>query len=604
MSIAVLVQTYEETRRLAIAGSAVAAGDFRLKKLVPQLAQAGQKAPIFAKVGEAVSRLVESDSKTSAASLLELTALIQAILYTQGATSVEGEWTPIETIDIPRTTSHVSARALKTLHEALTTKGSGRMEVVREAHESGVFEDFRSIGPALAAIDDPHPEIAEYVTEKILPTFGRAIVPELLAAFDPQGRLGQSRRLTLAHQLDPVATRPLVRRALDDGGKEVRIAAIACLGDSSEDLAFLLEQVKSKSKTKPKEAREAALSALGRLAAPEADQVLCEAIGGEDFALAVKPIGARRDAVVTSFLLEAAQEHFDAAFTKKALDDKKLGPWNKRTVLFLKCLQGRDDAKTTKLLLDWFERAEKLAKLKGQPSGKDTLEALIDVMRVGSPKLRGALVDARDALPPDCIEHAFRAAIGIYDAAKVFEIFSPYLHCESEKKHDPARIRRETLIESIVWARRSELSEYDNGEPLELDPRWLDLALEQGHSEWIHALAIRGHADSNAFLTQEFAGRIASRKDDYEAITTLETMIRVGHPGSTDAAIELLRRPGKRWHYGQAWILQWIPKLPPTEAIPKLEAILPALQEHWVDPLLGALAQLKSGENGGPESPL
>ena len=41
MSIAVLTQVYDEARRLAVAGSAVARGDFRLKKLLPPLEQAG-----------------------------------------------------------------------------------------------------------------------------------------------------------------------------------------------------------------------------------------------------------------------------------------------------------------------------------------------------------------------------------------------------------------------------------------------------------------------------------------------------------------------------------------------------------------------------------
>ena len=46
MSIPVLTQVYDEVRRLAIAGSVVAPGDFRLKKLVPQLEQAGKKGSI------------------------------------------------------------------------------------------------------------------------------------------------------------------------------------------------------------------------------------------------------------------------------------------------------------------------------------------------------------------------------------------------------------------------------------------------------------------------------------------------------------------------------------------------------------------------------
>ena len=55
MSIPLLTQVYEELRRLAIAGSAVAAGDFRLKKLLPPLEQAGAKAPVFGKIAEAVA---------------------------------------------------------------------------------------------------------------------------------------------------------------------------------------------------------------------------------------------------------------------------------------------------------------------------------------------------------------------------------------------------------------------------------------------------------------------------------------------------------------------------------------------------------------------
>src|SRR5437016_3788918 len=97
MSIAILTQVYDETRRLAIGGSVVAPGDFRLKKLIPQLEQIGAKAPVFAKVGEAAKAVVESTEETSAPALLELTMLVSAILYTQGETGVSGTLEPIET---------------------------------------------------------------------------------------------------------------------------------------------------------------------------------------------------------------------------------------------------------------------------------------------------------------------------------------------------------------------------------------------------------------------------------------------------------------------------------------------------------------------------
>ena len=44
--------------------------------------------------------------------------------------------------------------------------------------------------PALAAIDDPYPEIGDFVADKILPLYGKAIVPDLQAKFDIKGRVG------------------------------------------------------------------------------------------------------------------------------------------------------------------------------------------------------------------------------------------------------------------------------------------------------------------------------------------------------------------------------------------------------------------------------
>ncbi len=58
MSLALIQESAKEVRRLAIAGSSLAAGDFRLKKLIPPLEQAGAKVPVFAQVAKAMSELV------------------------------------------------------------------------------------------------------------------------------------------------------------------------------------------------------------------------------------------------------------------------------------------------------------------------------------------------------------------------------------------------------------------------------------------------------------------------------------------------------------------------------------------------------------------
>jgi hypothetical protein len=151
MSLAVLHDVYTELRRVAIAGSVVGPGDFRLKKLIPQLEQLGAKAPVFAKVGEAVKAVVDGKDKESASALLELATLVNAILHTQGETGASGDLAPIETINLGLTGTQTSARTLKPVLEAITTTGSGRLELIKDAHERGQFRDLRLVKPAIGA---------------------------------------------------------------------------------------------------------------------------------------------------------------------------------------------------------------------------------------------------------------------------------------------------------------------------------------------------------------------------------------------------------------------------------------------------------------------
>src|SRR5262249_40924907 len=206
MSIPVLVQVYDEMRRLAIAGSAVAPGDFRLKKLIAPLEKSGEKAPVFGKAAQAVQAVVDSNDKTASTALLELTTLVNAILYTQGATGIAGELKPLETTDLGQTTQ-TGARTLKPLLEAVSSTGSGRMEQVGDALDGGTLKVFRLINPALGAIDDPYPETRDFICERVLPLYGSAILPELRAKLDIKGRGGHVKRLQLMHQLDPEGSR-------------------------------------------------------------------------------------------------------------------------------------------------------------------------------------------------------------------------------------------------------------------------------------------------------------------------------------------------------------------------------------------------------------
>ena len=606
MSIPILIETYDEVRRLAIAGSVVAPGSFRLKKLVPPLEQAGQKAPVFAKVAEAVNRLAESHEQSSAAALLELASLVNTILYTQGEIGAEGELTPLPTVNLGRFQTQASARVLKPLLEALTTTGSGRLEIIRDGFERGAFDDLRLIAPALAALDDSYSEIADLVAQKILPLYGPAIVPELQATFDPRGRGGgHTRRLLLLHRLDPAAARQSIQRTLEEGSAETRVAAIGCLGHSPGDLPFLLEQVKSRAK----DVRAAALKALGRCGMVEAARVLCGAIRGADLSLAVEPLQTSRLPAVTAFLLDEAEAQCNVLIEGKEKDAKKLGAQNERMCLLLECLKEREDARTEKLLLTMFGRVSQLAAIKGTPSGNDVVERLVSVMAAGTPAVQSALIDAHATLPAESLGQAFDAARRSRKPAEVFALFSPYLTTGGDKKKrndSGTGAKRAVIIERLTqrsrWATPGAES---SSSSLHFDLQWLDLALRVGKSDLVQALAVPGHAGANEFLTTLVRHELAKPANEYELINVLNTMARVGHPGLTDAVIEAITKVAQSktryGHYAVSYgVGRLIRQLPRAEAVPKLEALLPTLPEKMIDELLNSLTELKQGTPTSP----
>jgi hypothetical protein len=353
------------------------------------------------------------------------------------------------------------------------------------------------------------------------------------------------------HRLDPEAARPHVRRSLEEGAPEMRIAAIGCLGDSPDDLPFLLEQAKAKAK----DVRAAALKALGRSGADEAGRVLSGAIGRADLALAVEALRQTRHPAVTAALLDEAEKQFNALIAGKEKDAKKLGPANERMDLLLRCVERREDARTQELLLSMFERVGRLAAIKGTPSGNDVVERLVSVMAAGPPGVQSALIDAHKTLPAENLGEALAAARRSRAPAEVFAMFSPYLtaRVDEKKKHrDPAWARREAIIGQLTgvgeWAHDAEESPASAG----LDPRWLDLAVALGNADLVQELAVPGHAGAIEFLATLVRQGLTRTDKIYGLTDVLEAMIRVDHPGATDALIEMIKtlaRPKSTFGY-------------------------------------------------------
>ena len=512
--------------------------------------------------------------------------------------------TDIETTSLGQQQTQTSARILKPLLEALTTKGSGRLEIIKEAQERGAFKDLRLINPALTALDDVYAEIADLIAEKVLPIFGKAILPELRHKIDLKGRGGHVRRLQLMHELDPEGTRDYVKRALDEGSKEMRVQAIECLGHDPEDLVFLTEQAKSKAK----DVRTAALRALGNSVAPEAVQLLSKAINGADLEIAILPAQTSKSPELLEHVLSKADSELTVLLTGKEKDKAKLNKAVLRILHLLECLRGRDDKQTEKFLIQTFGLRENLAAIKGDHSGGDIFERVVSLMGSSSKTALAVLVDAHRTLSGNELIQAFFGACRSKKPAEVFDIFGPYLAVkvdEKKKKKDPAAEKREGIAQAILTGdnsyyycriarRRHGYHVDDDHEKLidQLDPRWLDVAIDIGHVELACALAKPGHVAAGKFLMKSFEERLA-KKDVHNFWVVLEAIVRIQHPEAVDAVIKAIVKYAKSGTYGLWWIGRLIPELPKS-AIPKLEAMMPELPEKRVDEVLEFVTQLKN----------
>ncbi len=599
MSFAVLTQVSDEVRRLAIAGSVVAGNDFRLKKLIPPLEQSAAKAPVFGKVASAVSKLVESNEQDSAAALLELSSLVNAILYTQGETGLDGELAEIKSVNVDIPSSQVSARVMKPLLEALTTTGSGRIDIIRDAFERGAFHDLRLIMPALDALDDRFSEISEFIAERVLPLYGRAILPELQAKFNCQGRGGDVRRLELMVRLDPDGSRPLVKESLETGSKEIKVAAIAFLNNEAEDLPFLLEQVRAKSK----EVRAAAYRSLGRIGAKDAAAVLTAALKGKDLEIVVRPLQSINSTELVTAAIEETQAQAAKLLARNETDNKKLGSEVQRLQHLLDCFRGRQDWLSVELICNLFRQRAALVEVKGEPSGKDVVQKLVQLLLEGGAVAQKELVDAHETLSEEYLPHAFMAAVRSLSPQEVLTKFSPYVTAhfdQKKKKSDPVALKQQAITELLSRAWRWRYLPYtdkdaDDDATLvnKLDPRWLDLAVQQKNLEIVQSLARPGHAAANALLEEAFDATLKKSKDIHECAFLLRTMARVDHPQLTNSIVATIKAHAKATNaWGLHQVLQIIPALP-VDAIPRLEELMSKLPEKLAIQMLDQVTELK-----------
>lgn len=592
MSLALIQESAKEVRRLAVAGSPLAVGDFRLQKLVPPLEQAGAKVPVFAQVAKAIGELVNGSEADSAAKLLSLSTLLNAILYTQGQSSTDGAYRELQMTATSCTTTRTPARVLKPLVQALTTTGGGRFELVKSAVERGGFHDLRLIAPAIQALGDNYPELADLVAEKILPAYGPGIVPWLQAGLDLKGKKQDARRLQVLHRLDPSGTLALCKTALEDGSVEVKAAALACLGQHEDCLPLLLEQANAKNKS----LRAIALAALAEHDRPDVTKLFTELIKGKTLDLLAAPFRALRNRQVLNSLLDEGQRVFGLLLKGDAEQLPRY--WE-----ILGCLEPRREAEVEEFLLAAFAQGDKLAKLKpaknSNQTGADLLARLASLLYgVGSSRALDALLAKRDALPPAAFPQVLRSALRSWPAERVFAEFSPLLDQkkgagkEKSKEIEGTMLAGRHLDFSVVGDVSASASAEDISlQKIDWDPRWLDASIQADQPLLVWCLSRPGHPGAVTYLL-----RLLGSKDQFLTGLTIQALSRCQYPAVTDVFLDTVARRTKNapcLDYDLQMLFESVRHLPAAD-LPKLEAFAAKLDEKFVDPFLEALAPLRA----------
>lgn len=275
-----LVELKERLVYSTVAGTQLLQEDFRLKRTMEMFAQLAQKNPVFAKIYTGLQQLLQGEKDQQGILLMNLLGLVDAVLYTQAGCGIEGEFTPIDNKENLGTVVQVRYSEIQPLLQALTTTGSGRMEVLTNTilYSPHVLADYRVIHALIEDLDDVYGEMASLIQQVVkclgtgeqialhdpddyfimkhyaLPHVDKSQLISLLKKdFDPQGRKLMANKLSLIGSIAKEEENPWYLSLLETAKKDVREQLIFCLGYSEENIPLLLELV-NKERGKNKEA--------------------------------------------------------------------------------------------------------------------------------------------------------------------------------------------------------------------------------------------------------------------------------------------------------------------------------------------------------------
>lgn len=242
MDLTPIYELRSRLRAAAIAGTELAAEDYRLKKALDNMKLLEKASPVFAKIGMLVRKLLVPDCQDRVGLLMEAISLTDAVLCTQGAMAVSGEMKDLENTNSKMHISNIPYSILHTLLDALQNSGQGRYSYVVDMHKNRLelFEDYRVKQAMVQALGATYAELADLVAQW-LKQEDVSVVPLLKEGFDKNGKKEMVRRIQVIEAICKDGENDFYLEQIPDSEKSIRNVLIFALRHSQENVDALID---------------------------------------------------------------------------------------------------------------------------------------------------------------------------------------------------------------------------------------------------------------------------------------------------------------------------------------------------------------------------
>ena len=247
MNLEPLYELKNRLENVSIVGINLVKDDFRLQRAVDQMKGYASAAKVFKQIYEMGQKLIEDDEEDKCDLLLDLLALLDAVLCTQATTYSGDNLQKIETTAGKENFyQELHYSELSELIAAFKGTGGGRFRVIDSTlrwNNPEIVNDFRVKKFMINGLNDSYSGIIDLMI-KMLKKQGKEIVPLLKEGFNPQGKKEMIARLEIIEDICKGEENEFYKYCVENGGKEVKEVAIGALVYDQDNVDYLLDLMK------------------------------------------------------------------------------------------------------------------------------------------------------------------------------------------------------------------------------------------------------------------------------------------------------------------------------------------------------------------------